>query len=127
MFVIVAITAQLRALADQQKNSAKDAARMAAEQVAAKLNQSIGMMGGGGGGGAPPPQVGAHAGLGLVTSEDWSIPNRVVGLGMFICQSISYYTQPINYEPTFTDKTLNMKILQQIRYQALITQLVLIH
>lgn len=46
--------------------------------MAAKLNQSIGAAAGGG----APPQVGPHAGLGLVTSEDWSIPNRVVGLGM---------------------------------------------
>lgn len=74
-----AITAQLRALADQQRISAKDAAKIAAEQVAAKLNQSISLVGGGGG--APPGVVGAHAGLGMVVSEEWSIPNRVVGLG----------------------------------------------
>lgn len=52
-------------------------AKMAAEQVAAKLNQSISM------GGAVPSGIGggAHAGLGLVSSEEWAIPNRVVGLG----------------------------------------------
>ncbi|KAF6025233.1 FUBP1 [Bugula neritina] len=70
-----AITAQLRALADQQRTSAKDAAKIAAEQVAAKLNQSIGVAGAVTGGG-----VGPHAGLGLVVSEEWAIPNRVVGL-----------------------------------------------
>ena len=74
--IFLAITAQLRALADQQRSTAKDAAKIAAEQVAAKLNQSIGSMAG------SVPVVGQHAGLGMVVSEEWSIPNRVVGLGM---------------------------------------------
>lgn len=75
--MIVAITAQLRAIADQQRVSAKDAAKAAAEQVAAKLNQSLG----GGGGGPPPAGLGPHAGLGLSQSEEWSIPNKSVGIG----------------------------------------------
>jgi len=78
LYYCLAITAQLRALADQQRTSAKDAAKIAAEQVAAKLNQSIGVAGAVTGGG-----VGPHAGLGLVVSEEWAIPNRVVGLGMY--------------------------------------------
>lgn len=50
--------------------------------MAAKLNQSIGSMGG------SVPVVGQHAGLGMVVSEEWSIPNRVVGLGMcLLCNS----------------------------------------
>lgn len=73
---------------------------MAAEQVAAKLNQSIAA--GGAGGGAPPMGgVGPHAGLGLVQSEEWSIPNKVVGLGIvlglrinwFICSDDSFNEQ----------------------------------
>ena len=87
--LLAAITAQLRALADQTQQqqqqqsgqpSAKDIAKMAAQQVAAKLNQSIGMAGGA----VPSVGVGPHAGFGLVTSEEWSIPNKVVGLGMLL-------------------------------------------
>jgi len=79
------IGAQLRAIADQQRSSAAQAAAAAASQINAKLGitssagqppaigqPDIGM---------PQPHCGGpHAGLGMVTTEDYSVPDRMVGL-----------------------------------------------
>lgn len=80
------IGAQLRAIADQQRTSAAQVAAAAASQINAKLGitspagqpPAIGQPDLSG---MPQPHLGGpHAGLGMVTTEDYSVPDRMVGL-----------------------------------------------
>ncbi|KAJ8300888.1 hypothetical protein KUTeg_022407 [Tegillarca granosa] len=76
------IGAQLKAVSEQQSRSS---AAIAAQEAAARINQQLGV--------GPPSQAptgqplspslqkpGAHAGLGMVVTEDYKVPDKMVGL-----------------------------------------------
>ncbi|KAK0046017.1 far upstream element-binding protein 2-like isoform X2 [Biomphalaria pfeifferi] len=75
------IGAQLRAIADNQgytpgSEAARDAAR-AAQEAAARINRQLGIQQDPN---MQPQKPGPHAGLGMVTTEEHRVPDKMVGL-----------------------------------------------
>ncbi|XP_025113716.1 far upstream element-binding protein 1-like isoform X3 [Pomacea canaliculata] len=72
------IGAQLQALANQSSVPVSSEAAQAAQEAAARINRQLGLNPADGV--MQPQKPGPHAGLGLVTTENYHVPDKMVGL-----------------------------------------------